>query len=272
MSEVKETATTSSGRFTRKVIGLTPLQELMIDTFHDYVPSEYSADDILKMFNWEELDETYKWAQQYLDYIEQGVLEHYYFKRLTIQGVSNELGISMWGVRNRLYSACRKLRSPHIKSALKLGLSNAESEWDLQAYETALSGELTKIHNLMDSVPRTDLGLYNLFSEEDLKTLQSKGISTLGELATYVSDSLSKDFGVTLNKFKYDRVEKIGFGTPIELLGLSQRAYSALRRGKVCTVGDLVELGFQGLSRIRNLGAVCIAEIADKCKLGRRCQ
>ncbi|HEY8393525.1 MAG TPA: DNA-directed RNA polymerase subunit alpha C-terminal domain-containing protein [Thermaerobacter sp.] len=48
---------------------------------------------------------------------------------------------------------------------------------------------------------------------------------------------------------------------PVEQLGLSQRAYRALRRAGVRTVEDLVTLGETGLERLRGVGPKSLAEI-----------
>ena len=56
----------------------------------------------------------------------------------------------------------------------------------------------------------------------------------------------------------------ITLDSPIDDLFLSVRSYNCLKRAGVKTVKDILELGSEGLHRIRNLGERCYEEITSK--------
>ena len=54
------------------------------------------------------------------------------------------------------------------------------------------------------------------------------------------------------------------YGEPIEVIGLSSRAYNVLRRSNIRTVAELCGLTKTMLSSIRKLGVISLVEIIDK--------
>ncbi len=47
-------------------------------------------------------------------------------------------------------------------------------------------------------------------------------------------------------------------------LGLSTRSYNCLKRAGCDTIRDIAKLGYEGLTKVRNLGKLCMQEIIDK--------
>lgn len=59
-------------------------------------------------------------------------------------------------------------------------------------------------------------------------------------------------------------MEKISLGTPIEELDFSVRARNGLGRGKLYTLGDILQAGYDGIRDCRCIGEKVAKEIGDK--------
>ena len=133
--------------------------------------------------------------------------------------------------------------------------------------------------NLLDIPPRVRMALQqrgyetvgDLAWREDPRLLAARGMGTRGllalvtELARVMADAGYQQ-ELLARAVRYDprRFPEPVRRLSVEELGLGQRAYRALRRAGIQTVGQLLELGEPGLRRLRGLGPRSLAEICHR--------
>ncbi|ADU50564.1 sigma-70 region 4 domain protein [Thermaerobacter marianensis DSM 12885] len=111
----------------------------------------------------------------------------------------------------------------------------------------------------------------DLARQPDTRLLATRGMGTRGllslvtELARVMADpAYQEDLLARAGRYDPGRFPDAVRNLAIDDLGLSQRAYRALRRAGVQTVGQLLELGEAGLRRLRGLGPRSLDEICHR--------
>ena len=162
---------------------------------------------------------------------EKKVLDMRYNQNLTLQAIGNALGTSRERVRQIEYEAIKKLQSPRSFS---------------QVFAHDIDLEIEKLRN-----ERIEL----------LDKLQVE-VKDLHKFLEWV-----KAFPDELVDVKNAIVKKSVVLEPIERLELSARSYNALKRQRINTIKDLLELKESDLFYIRNLGVKSANEIINKIRL-----
>lgn len=106
---------------------------------------------------------------------------------------------------------------------------------------TAIGDDLRKALRMM----RNPKYLKMLLPDYDLKIKELKETDTMMDIAVSFNGIMAESIGT---------------------LGLSTRAYNALHRAKINTIGELSKFTIYDLMKLRNLGAVSIKEVTDKLK------
>ncbi|HEY8552421.1 MAG TPA: DNA-directed RNA polymerase subunit alpha C-terminal domain-containing protein [Thermaerobacter sp.] len=111
----------------------------------------------------------------------------------------------------------------------------------------------------------------DLASQADPRLLAARGMGTRGllalatELARVMADpAYQRQLLARVGRYDPSRFPDAVRHRSIDELGLSQRAYRALRRSGIQTIGQLLELGEAGLRRLRGLGPRSLAEICHR--------
>ena len=159
------------------------------------------------------------------------VLDMRYNQNLTLQAIGNALGTTRERVRQIEYEAIKKLQSPRSFS---------------QVFAHDIDLEIEKLRN-----ERIEL----------LDRLQVE-VKDLHKFLEWV-----KAFPDELVDVKNAIVKKSVVLEPIERLELSARSYNALKRQRINTIKDLLELKESDLFYIRNLGVKSANEIINKIRL-----
>lgn len=149
-------------------------------------------------------------------------IQLYYIDNMTLEQAGKELGLSTERFRCILNKALRKLRF----------------KWKLFLYGEDKVNELKQLNQNIDNI--------NKEIEEKRKELD-------------ILIALSNEQDRLLSKAKIENDSKKNI--TIEELNLSSRAYNALHRAKIDTVGDLLKLNYTKLCNIRSLGLKSIDEI-----------
>ncbi len=101
------------------------------------------------------------------------------------------------------------------------------------------------------SISVKDLKAYRLFGRKEFHAL----LDTLNE------DFLRRYGGCSVRVNSH-----VLTGIPIERMELSVRAYNCLKRAKISTVEELLDMTVEDLIHVRNLGRKCAEEVIDKVK------
>ena len=111
----------------------------------------------------------------------------------------------------------------------------------------------------------------DLADRADPRLVAARGMGTRGllalatELARVMADpAYQRQLLARVGRYDPERFPEAARRRSIEDLGLSQRAYRALRRSGIQTIGQLLELGEAGLRRLRGLGPRSLAEICQR--------
>ena len=144
----------------------------------------------------------------------------------TLEEIGNELGVSRERIRQIEFKAIRKLKSPQAINIIFL--NDIQNEIDKKVLE--------KEKLLLDITEEVD----------DLKEL----FETLLNLGGY--------------QVKLQKKETKVLDQPVEVLGLSIRAYNCLRRSHIDTIRELTNKTELDLMRVRNMGRKSLLEIKTK--------
>ena len=170
-------------------------------------------------------------AKKYLTPREEKVLDMRYNQNLTLQAIGNELGTTRERIRQIEFQAIKKLQLPRSFS---------------QVFAHDIDLEIEKLRN-----ERVEL----------LDRLQVE-VKDLHKFLEWV-----KAFPDELVDAKKEIVKKSVVLESIERLQLSARSYNALKRQRINTIKDLLELKESDLFYIRNLGVKSANEIINKIRL-----
>lgn len=103
-----------------------------------------------------------------------------------------------------------------------------------------------------------------LESELNRKVLSGETINISGilEVMSDLIEECDAETGGYIRELLKTRYRNL----PLDDLDLSVRAYNCLRRAGIATIGGVVTLGFEGLSRVRNLNVKCVREVIEKLR------
>ena len=254
----------------------TPNERFLSDLFEDkdwvYVPDDF--------------EEAIKITFSSLVDREREVLTKYYFEDMSFFDIAKEYRVTTARIQQIVHQGMRMLRHP---TRLKYFINGVEyskrvSEVNLTEQEKAFIRDrkqaLNEISVLKDKLTHYNDALYNdistVVSDSNLVVkLKAKGYQTVKDLI----DNLRKDIhdktfsmeerkellncldyiyhnldGGSQEEFNFDNI-------PIEYLDLSLRTFNAVRRAGFDTLGDLANLDYCDLLRIRNLGKKSLDEL-----------
>ena len=194
-----------------------------------------------------DINEQVESAIESLNEQEQKVIFYRYKDQQTLEECGKILGVHKERIRQVQAKALRKLRHPSKSRTLRFGneFQKRLNEIRSQISEDRLS---EKIIYYKDEVERKK----ELNDTKALLELKEKIENILAGKNEDVVDESRKEYGV--------------WGTQIDNLGLSVRAYTCLRRAGINTYGDLREMTADRMLKVRNLGRKSLCEVINACR------
>jgi len=219
---------------------LTPEEKLFCEIFsitRVEVEGEFYAimDRNSEMFP-SDLKETFPIVLSTLAEREQMVIKEKYYEDKTFEEIAKPYHVTRERIRQIESKALRKLRHPSRKNILLNGKAVYDAEMELR--ELHSQNELRIIELKKEEEKRI---------REELIKMRSEGGFENSPYADHPSPSDLMDVDICE-------------------LELSVRSYNVLRRAGINTIGEITNLSYADLSRLRNMGRKSADEIATKLK------
>lgn len=191
--------------------------------------------------------------------------------RNTYANIAKILKISTTATRLRFHTIIRMYKNDKVKATLATGTSAANmycDSIDMLNLPTKVRNALwdNKIRTISElkTMSATDLLRLDWFGKRSLNQLIETLKGTDIDFKVLVDDEVPVDDEMPVDDEILEDTDKpITEESDIAELGLSNRSYNCLRNANIKTVGDILQLEYWDLQRIRNLGILSIRNVID---------
>lgn len=183
---------------------------------------------------------------------EKDAILYYYRDGMTLEQAARKFNITRERLRQIVAKGCRKLRHQSRRWLIEYGAEG----WKAQSTYAKRKAEIDREMAEMDA----EFGAF----VADLQLKREK-LSELDRSLDAKSEALAiLEAEVAKRGKAFTQAHGGALSLRIDELDFSVRTYNCLARAYVETVGDIINLGKEGLMRVRNLGKKSLDEVVEK--------
>jgi predicted DNA-binding protein YlxM (UPF0122 family) len=190
-------------------------------------------------------DESYEHIMSHFTVNEQTVMNLRYKEAMTYEEIGEKLNMSKQYIQQTQEKCIRKLRHPHWCSILLYGIDNSAKMNEL---ENSMIETETRLNEYQAKLKQISMQL------DELKTVYKN------DLTNNIKEHCSTDTIHIDSAFHYSRLSEVSLYD----MYLSTRTYNALHKIGIKTAADLLDMSYNDLLQVRNMGVKSTDEIIEK--------